>query len=102
MLDDLTNWLREAFEALFAGLVELLTDMILLQVMTLSVIFLKLVQAIPVPEFLTSTTLATALGNAGPTVAWALHTFKIGEGMALIGAGYVFRLTRKLVTLGQW
>lgn len=102
MLDDLTKWLKEALEAFFEGLVELLKELVFHQLLMFSAIFLKLMEMIPAPDFLTETTLASSLGQAGPVVAWALHTFKIGEGMALIGAGYVFRLTRKAVTLGQW
>lgn len=102
MLEDLTGWLKEALEALFTALVELLTTLMYQQVLMLSLIFLKLMMTIPAPDFLTETTLAQSLGQAGPTVAWALHTFKLAEGMGLFGAAYVFRLTRKAVTLGQW
>ncbi|WP_137009786.1 DUF2523 domain-containing protein [Aquitalea aquatilis] len=36
------------------------------------------------------------------SIMWLLGACGLGAGLSLIGAGYVFRLTRKVLTLFQW
>ena len=42
------------------------------------------------------------LAGAGPTVGWFVQTFKISECMAFFAAAAVFRISRKILTLGKW
>lgn len=103
-LDDITNWLREQFQALFDALVQLLKDVLvfaleaILKVATLALEALSLL----VPDSLAGFSICGILANAGPTVQWAVTTFHVPEGMLLISAGFVFRMSRKLLTLFQW
>lgn len=101
-LNDLTTWLKEQFMALWNAFTELLQDMLLNALEMVLDVFAKAVEAISVPDFMTTYNLGTLLGEAGPTVVWIANTFRLGEGLALIAAGYAFRLLRKLLTLGQW
>lgn len=101
-LDDLTDWFREQFEKLFGWLVQLVKDAILWFFEAMFKLAEKIINAIPVPEWLTQTSIAQLLGEAGPTVAWAVSTLKIGEAVTVIGAAYSFRMIRKIITLGRW
>ena len=60
-----------------------------------------LLSAIPVPEFLDGglQALFSALPNS---LLYFVQFFGIPQCLALIGAGVLFRLTRKALTLGQW
>lgn len=101
-LDDLTDWFREQFERLFSFLIQLVKDAILWLMEAVLELGATILEKVPVPEFLQNLSIAHMLGQAGPTVAWLVTTLKLGEGLALIGAAYAFRLLRKLLTLGQW
>lgn len=64
-----------------------------------------LLSAIPVPEFMASGSqgaLQVAFSALHPDVQYLIDFFGIHAGLAVIGAGVVFRLTRKAATLGQW
>lgn len=101
-LNDLTNWLRELARKIWDATVQFFTDMIVFLVEGVLELFAVAIEALPVPGFLTGGGIGAALASAGPTVMWALNTFKISEGMVLIAAGYGFRLLRKFLTLFQW
>lgn len=59
------------------------------------------VSAIPAPAFLTRG-LGGYLGGIDPAVLYFLSQSGLTDAFAILGAGLVFRLTRKLFTLGQW
>lgn len=101
-LNDLTNWLKEQLLALWEAIAEFFTDLIVKTLEAVCDFFATIVEAIPVPDWVTTYSLDGILGNAGPTIAWLIGTFRIGEGLGLIALGYGFRLLRKLFTLGQW
>lgn len=64
-----------------------------------------LLSAIPVPEFMASGSqgaLQVAFNALHPDVQYLVNFFGIHLGLAVIGAGVLFRLTRKAATLGQW
>lgn len=101
-LTDLTNWLSEQIAAFWAALVAFFKDLLVSFVEVVCDFAATVIEAIPVPDFIQTYSLDVLLGNAGPSIAWAVGTFKIGEGLTLIAAGYAFRLLRKAFTLGQW
>jgi hypothetical protein len=101
-LQDLTNWIGRQLTALFEAIVEFFGDLLVLLVESVLNLFAMAVEAIPVPDWVTTNSIGAFLNNGGDTLMWAVGTFKIGEGLALIGLGFGFRLLRKLLTLGQW
>lgn len=101
-LTDLTNWLREQFLTLWNALKDFLGDLLLNWLEMVCDFWATAVESITPPEFLTTYSLDTLLGNAGPSIAWLSATFKLPEAMAILAAGWAFRLLRKLFTLGQW
>ncbi len=101
-LNDFTNWLAEQLTKLWEAIETFFTDLLVGLVETVLEAYALIVELIPVPDFLSTYSLCNLLGLAGPEVGYFLQTFRIGEALGLIAAGYTFRLTRKLVTAGQW
>lgn len=101
-LDDITEWLADLARKFWKAIEEFFGDLLVTAIEAVLEVVTLAIDAIPVPDFISSNTICALLGNAGPEVAWAMSTFKIGEGLTLIGAGYAFRLLRKFVTLFQW
>lgn len=101
-LDDITNWLRDLVSDVWDAFVTLVKDVLVWCVEIVLSVVAWVVELIPVPDFLSGVSIASMLGSAGPSVAWLVSTFRIGECIALIAAAYAFRLLRKLLTLGQW
>ena len=101
-LRDLTEWFAEQIAAVWEAFTGFLGDWILFSIEKALSFAAFVIQYIPVPDVVQGVTLAGLLGNAGPQVAWCVSTFKIAEGLSVVGGAYVFRLTRKLLTVGQW
>ena len=101
-LTDLTNWIRQQLQALWDALEDFLGDLIVDWADQTFTMWLFVLDHIPLPDFLDGYSLCSLLGQAGPTVGWILNNFRVAEALGLIGAGYVFRLLRKLATLFQW
>ncbi|MBD9368373.1 phage coat protein [Xanthomonas sp. XNM01] len=101
-LNDFTAWLLKQLKDLWENGVEFFEDLLLQGFENwLAMVYLQW-SLIPAPDFLNGFTLCTLLTQAGPTVGWALNTFRVGEALGFIAAGYSFRMLRKLATLFQW
>ena len=102
------EWIKNGFRTLFNWLLELWNSVVeffkdvLLFVLDgfLSAVS-AIVELIPVPQFI-----ANGLGyyveNIDPSILYFLSQSGMADAAALLGAGLTFRLTRKIVTLGQW
>lgn len=101
-LTDLTKWLGDQIKALWDAIEAFFNDLLVTAVEVCTQVALTIIEALPNPEFLTTYSLCNLLNMAGPDVGFFLQTFRIGEGLGVLALGYVFRLTRKLFTLGQW
>lgn len=111
--NEFTTWLRTAFEVLFQFWTDLYLDYTAFFFDLLYQAFLAgleyalkvgvlVFERLPVPEFLTETSIGALLGSAGPWVAWMGGNMKLGECSALLAAAFAFRVTRKVLTLGQY
>ncbi|URL60170.1 hypothetical protein IM816_08870 [Luteibacter flocculans] len=98
----ITSWASGAFSSFGSSIVALVKDAVVWFVSAVLGVFAAAVAAIPVPDFVKQYSLGALLSHAGPDVGWFLNMFKVAEGMTVIGAGYAFRLLRKLLTLFQW
>lgn len=101
-LTDLTEWFRQQLQTLWDAIEEFFGDLVVKVIEAVCDFFATVVEAIPVPDWVTTYSLDTLLGAAGPTIGWLVATFKIGEGLGVLALGIAFRLLRKLFTLGQW
>lgn len=99
---DLTNWFLKIFKQIWDAFVQFVKDVVLFILDIAMQLVTWIISAIPVPDFLSQYSIGALLGNAGPTVGWVMSEMKIGQAMAIIAAGYAFRLLRKFLTLFQW
>lgn len=101
-LTDLTDWAGRTVDTVFQALVQFGNDMIVIVIENNLTLWLMILNAIPVPEFVQQYTVGGLLGNVGGDLGFFLGKLRIGEGLGLLGAGYAARLVRKALTLGQW
>lgn len=101
-LSRLTGWIAYAINAVFDAFATFLRDLVINIFSNLLQLVLLIVQAIPVPSFLTNYSMNSILGGTGPIVGFFMSQLNIGPSLGLIAAGYVFRLIRKFLTLFQW
>lgn len=101
MLADFGNWLLSVIISVFEALWNFVSD-VAVNVLDLVVSgFASLVAAIPVPGFLSGGLQSMWSGMDGG-VLYVVSQCGVPAALAVIGAGYSFRLARKFFTLFQW
>ena len=101
-LTDLTGWLLQLLQKFWAAIETFFGDLIVTLLESVLQLIVLAFESLPVPDFLTQNSIGSLLSNAGPTVGWFVEVFKIPECMGILATGIVFRLLRKLLTVGQW
>lgn len=101
-LAPLTNWFKEQIEKVWHAFADFMNDLLVSSFKMLFDVIAMAIEALPVPDFIANNGLGDLLGQSGSEILWFVSTFQIGPGLALIAGGYVFRLTRKFLTLFQW
>jgi hypothetical protein len=101
-LSRLTWWLSYAVQVLFDAVVAFFKDLVTYTVGVVLALVLAAVNAIGVPSWISQYSLGNLLGQSGSVAAFFMSEFQIPLGLSLLGLGYVFRLTRKFLTLFQW
>ena len=101
MLAEFTEWLVALVKQFFASLWTFVSDAFIAFFGLVVEAFVSLVTSIPVPDFMQGG-LAGLWGDLDPGIAYALTQSGVPAALALIGAGYAFRLVRKFATLFQW
>lgn len=101
-LTNLTVWLKSVATSVVNAVRDIAKDVVVWLVRAVTDLFLLAIAAIGVPTFLANYGLGSLLSNVSPILGFFVVQFKIGAALSLIGAGYAFRLLRKLLTLGQW
>ena len=101
-LDDLTNWIRGQVERFWNALVDLVADTLVSMFEMVLNAFALAVESIPVPDWLSQYSLDGLFALLPADLIYFVNLFRVDEAIGLIGLGYVVRLVRKLLTLGQW
>lgn len=101
-LSKLTGWIANVVHTFFVAIMQLLKDLVTYTLSVVLDLVASAISAITPPDFLANYSMGNMLGQAGPIVGFFLVQLRIGEGLALVGAGYAFRLLRKFLTLFQW
>lgn len=100
-IDAALAWLAASIGAVFSAITGWLKDFVVWVLDALLSGIASLLEAIPVPSFM-----AGGLGGLFSALPQSLVYLLVETGMvaglAVIGAGVLFNLTRKLLTLGQW
>lgn len=97
-LNDIWSWIVAQTNALF----QFFRDLIVYAVDTILQGIESVVDAIPMPSFLSGHTLNDYLGAVDPSVLYFLSQSGFSSAIAILGAGFSFRMLRKLFTLFQW
>lgn len=101
MLQEFTEWLAEFFRSVFADAWDMLTDLFVFFFDMLLGVWVYLIGLIPIPEFLQQG-MQTLYTGLDPGIAFFLSGLGLPEVMTMIGGAYLFRITRKALTLFQW
>lgn len=95
------DWFLDVIAQIFIALWELLCDLGVLLLETILSLFLALLSFLTLPDFLAAG-LGSYLDVIDPSVMYFLDRSGITVAFSFLGTGVMFRLTRKLLTLGQW
>jgi hypothetical protein len=102
MIAAFTNWLFELFRSVFVGLWDFVTDIFVSIADAVFVAIAAGINSIPAPGFLTDYSLGSLLARLPDYVLYFVGALNIGQCFAVVGAGFAFRMLRKIFTLGQW
>lgn len=95
--------LFQSIELFFRDLLRQFIDFIIeLPLILLQFVYnlvLTILDLIPAPDFLTQVTLSDYIH---PDLGYFLTVSSVPEAVALLGAGIVFKIIRRLVTVGIW
>lgn len=101
-MSEFAKWLLSLVKALLEPIWNWITDLFISLAEMVLTAFAAIIKAIPAPSFLSSNGLGAAFAQIPSEVWYFASHFKFGPCLAVLGAAVAFRLTRKLVTLGQW
>lgn len=101
MLKQFTDWLWSLVVAMFAAVWDFVQDAFVTVLDSVVGAFVYIVTLIPVPSWL-SGGLGSAWGGMDGGVIWLATQCGVPAALAIVGAGYAFRMTRKFFTLFQW
>lgn len=101
MLAEFTTWLLELVTKLITAMWAFVQDAFIAFFGLVVKAFVALIAAIPVPGFMQGG-LASAWGGLDAGIMYGLSQAGLPAALAIIGAGFAFRMLRKFVTLFQW
>jgi hypothetical protein len=101
-LSRITGWFAYAFQVFFAAIAQFFKDLVTYVLAAVLGLVAMAIAAIPVPDWIANNSMGNLLGQAGPVAGFFMAKLQIPAALALIGAGYAFRLLRKFLTLFQW
>lgn len=101
-LSSITNWLLALVKSIFSYLGDFIHDAFIWCLDAILGPLGDLVASIPAPSFMQSYSFGSLLSGLPPFALYVISNCNIGPALAVIGAGVVFNLARKILTLGQW
>lgn len=100
-IDNVLTWIAEAIATVFTSITDWIKDLFVWVFDTVLSAIASLFESIPTPSFLNGG-LNGLFSALPPPLIYLLVESGVVAGLAIIGAGVLFNLTRKLFTLGQW
>lgn len=100
-IDNALKWIGDAFIALFTAITDWIKDLFVWLLDGILSAIAALFEAIPVPSFMQGGLGALFSALPQPLIYLLVETGMVA-GLGVIGAGVLFNLTRKAITLGQW
>lgn len=102
MIEKITGWIFELVINIFTVLWDFIVDVAIFIFDAILTALATVISAIPAPSFLAQNSMTSLLGSMGPDVMYFISAFNLPACFAILGAGFMFRMTRKIFTLGQW
>ena len=101
-LTDLTAWITSLIKGLWADFVNWFSEIWIDISRTVLSSIADSVHMIPSPDFLNSYSMGNLFGNLPADFIYFVSFLHFPEFFTLIAAGFLFRMTRKALTLFQW
>jgi hypothetical protein len=101
MLEALTNWFAALWNKSFVAAWDFVQDALIAAFDACLHAVGSLLSAIPVPQWMTGGLQGLFDGLGGATLYLLIHT-GVAPALAILGAGFAFRMSRKFLTLFQW
>lgn len=99
----ITDWIIGLVKAVLGFVADIIRDAVVWVLDAVLGALGTLIAALPAPSFMQSGGgLGALLNGLPPFSLYVIQQAKIGEALAIIGAGVGFYLLRKIFTLGQW
>lgn len=99
---DFVKWLIDFVKSIITALWDFVSDIFVYLAGLLFDLISYVINHIPVPDFLTSSSLGVMFSGIDPSILYFAQYFKLTECFALIASAVAFRLLRKFLTLFQW
>lgn len=96
-----TDWVYSLFSCTWDAFVSFLTDFAVATFRLFAEAIIDFILAVPLPESLT-TGAASLWSELDPGIVYFLSQSGLVEALAILSSGLVFRILRKVVTLGRW
>lgn len=101
-LTDLKNYLRDLAHDALQTVFQFYHDMGLKLVRQFLDLIAELVNSVPAPDWMAEYSLGALLSHVSPVLGYFVDRMRIGAALGIIGLGYTFRITRKILTALQW
>lgn len=101
-LDKISRFFKDLFSSALNAILELLKDIILWFVEGFLNGIAYVLDLIPAPTFLPNNWLGELIGQLPSFALYVVSNINFGTALLIIGAGFTFRMLRKVVTLFQW
>ena len=101
-LSGFTDWIVELVRGIWSDSIEFVQDFFISIVDQLLTLIADSIAVLPVPDFVQNYSIGMILGYFPNEVLYVVMYLRLPECMAIISAGFAFRMIRKVVTLFQW
>lgn len=101
-LTKFTQWITDLIKQLWSDIVDFWRELWVDIASQLLSAIADLINAIPVPDFLSSHSIGSIIGSFPSDISYFVGQLHLQEPMMLIAAGFAFRMTRKAFTLFRW
>lgn len=98
----LTDWFLALVKSIFLAVVEVIHDAAVWLFDSVLTAIAQLLASLPVPAFLSGNSIGSMLSSLPPYALYVIAQMGLGAAFAILLSGVLFRLLRKLFTLGQW
>lgn len=101
-LTDLKNWFLDVIKWLWDAWTGFYHDMSVDIIKRVFEAVGEIAKVIPVPQWMSDYSVGRLIGQLDPGLGYFVDRIGLGAGLTLLGLGYAFRVSRKVLTAFQW